>query len=224
MGMLITIHTGIAGGESDIKTILFKVEFIASGSCQGQDDESDTLKCHTPRGNNHNRYCHYFSGRPGGILLAQMGVTTPLTTSGRFNQCRVLQQSELTNISLLRDPTAYACASRRRSFHTRGRVERLHQGSKGNNLELENQVTKVLEKTKVSDISPLTSLKAKKSVSLVTLVQKDLQLYKSNQGTYNGLINILRNPEFLVACYEDIRGKPGNMTKGSTKETLDGIT
>lgn len=45
-----------------------------------------------------------------------------------------------------------------------------------------------------------------------------------NNGKYNGLINILANSEFLQACYLDIRSKPGNMPKGISNETLDGIT
>jgi retron-type reverse transcriptase len=40
---------------------------------------------------------------------------------------------------------------------------------------------------------------------------------------YNGLINILANPLFLQACYLEIKSKPGNMSKGVTAETLDGI-
>ena len=84
-------------------------------------------------------------------------------------------------------------------------------------------MTKVLKNKKVSELTSSKTREVGKPVSLVTLVQKELQLYKSKQGIYNGLINILKKPEFLVACYESIRGKPGNMTKGSTKETLDGL-
>jgi hypothetical protein len=40
---------------------------------------------------------------------------------------------------------------------------------------------------------------------------------------YNGIINILANPKFLQACYLTIKSKPGNMSKGITDETLDGI-
>jgi RNA-directed DNA polymerase len=55
-------------------------------------------------------------------------------------------------------------------------------------------------------------------------VKKELQTYCNKQNVYNGLVNIFKNPAFLVACYEEIRGKPGNMTKGSIKGTLDGLT
>lgn len=160
--------------------------------------------------------------------MAHGVVITPFTTSVRFNQCKDLKQKGSTNIVLLRDPTAYdlefcSRTMRRRSFHTRGRVERLLQDSKGNSYTQKSQQTRVLKNLTVSDLTTFKTQKVGKSVSLATLVQKELQLYKNKQGIYNGLINILKNPEFLVACYEIIRGKPGNMTRGSTKETLDGI-
>ena len=106
----------------------------------------------------------------------------------------------------------------------RGRVERPRQDSKGSSNHQEHQVAKVLKNKKVSDLTSSQTRKVGKSVSLVTLVQKELQLYRDKQGIYNGLINILKKPEYLVACYESIRGKPGNMTKGSTKGTLDGLS
>jgi hypothetical protein len=65
---------------------------------------------------------------------------------------------------------------------------------------------------------------ARKSDSFVILVQNELLLCKDKQGVYNGLINILKKPEFLVACYDEIRGKPGNMTRGHSKETLDKLS
>ena len=43
----------------------------------------------------------------------------------------------------------------------------------------------------------------------------------NKSGMYNGIINILANPLFLQACYLEIKGKPGNMLKGVTTETVD---
>jgi hypothetical protein len=41
---------------------------------------------------------------------------------------------------------------------------------------------------------------------------------------YNNIIKqILSDPYFLIACYEEIKGKPGNTTRGVGKTTLDGI-
>lgn len=100
----------------------------------------------------------------------------------------------------------------------------LHRNSKGVSLTSEAKVTKVLKKSKVPVLTTPKVRKVARTVSLITLVQKELQLYKDRNDVYNGLINIVKRPEFLVACYEEIRGKPGNMTKGITKETLDGLT
>lgn len=48
--------------------------------------------------------------------------------------------------------------------------------------------------------------------------------YETKDNKYNGIINILSDIGFLQYCYLLIKGKPGNMSKGSTKETLDGLT
>lgn len=47
--------------------------------------------------------------------------------------------------------------------------------------------------------------------------------YRKGDGKYNGVIRILTNPLFLQACYLEIKSKPGNMTKGTNKDTLEGI-
>lgn len=46
---------------------------------------------------------------------------------------------------------------------------------------------------------------------------------KNESKKYNGIINILSDPLFLQACYLEIKSKPGNMSRGITSETLDGI-
>lgn len=225
--LLITVLNGIAENKSSIKGILFKPEFVAIGIRQGKVHELDTLKCHTPGGNILNRSWQYFNGSLYKILLAYREITTPFTTSLRFNRCKCLKRRGINNIALLRDLTAYDglnSVMRRRSIHTRGKVERLPQDSKGYSLKQETQVTKVPKKKTTSNLTPSKVRKVGKSDVLATLVRKELLLYKDRRDTYNGLINILKNPEFLVACYENIRGKPGNMTKGSTNETLDGLT
>lgn len=44
------------------------------------------------------------------------------------------------------------------------------------------------------------------------------------QGKCTNAYELLSDPMTLVLAYESIKSKPGNMTPGSTKETLDGIT
>jgi group II intron reverse transcriptase/maturase len=51
-----------------------------------------------------------------------------------------------------------------------------------------------------------------------------LEQYKNSEGKYNAIVRILADAGFLQFCYMLIKGKPGNMSKGITKETLDGIT
>ncbi len=118
---------------------------------------------------------------------------------------------------------------RRQSFHTRATVERLNQDSKGNISKLEIQTNGVLDTKQISATAPTnqSGRKPGKSVSFVTLINKELLNCPDKLGQYNGLINILKKPEYLVACYEEIRGKPGNMTPplgGVNDTTLDGRT
>lgn len=125
--------------------------------------------------------------------------------------------------SILRDPTASKCKSlmRRRSFHSSRRVcKDSNQETKENSLD-NSKNTKVFKKKK--DSNPVEP-KANRKESLVILVNQELQKYKTKQGKYNGLVKLLSKPEFLVACYESIRGKPGNMTPGTEKATLDGLS
>ena len=140
--------------------------------------------------------------------------TTPSTTSIRFNQCKCLKQ-ERSDVGLLRDPTAF---ERRRSLHMSSRVH-----AKGVQPRPEAQVAKVIKQEKDSATSS-KKVRRTKTDSLNTLVRKELQHCRGSHETYKGLIDILRKPEYLVACYEEIRGKKGNMTRGTTKETLDGLT
>lgn len=199
----------------------------ASGIRYGQDNKLDTLKRHTPRRNIQNRFSQYSSGKLCPILWADKVALTPLVTYFIFNRCKGLNRNGLINTSLLRDLTASNINSillRGRSLHTRGRAEKLLQDSKGDSLKQKVQVAKVLETKTVSGKAPSKVQKARKSDSFVTLVQKELLLCKDKQGCYNGLINILKQPVFLVACYEEIRVKPGNMTQGHIKGTLGGLS
>ena len=43
------------------------------------------------------------------------------------------------------------------------------------------------------------------------------------KGKYTNLYSIMCDTKYLMMCYEGIKSKPGNMTKGTDKETLDKI-
>ena len=47
---------------------------------------------------------------------------------------------------------------------------------------------------------------------------------RKGDNKYYGLVRILANSDFLKYCYLEIKSKPGNMTPGSERTTLDGIS
>jgi len=49
-------------------------------------------------------------------------------------------------------------------------------------------------------------------------------LRKDAAGKYTNVFEILASPQVLKLGYEVIKSKPGNMVRGVTRETLDGIT
>nr|YP_009568394.1 hypothetical protein [Orbilia oligospora]QBL02024.1 hypothetical protein [Orbilia oligospora] len=84
---------------------------------------------------------------------------------------------------------------------------------------------------KAKDDSRVTIAKTqrtRKTVSITnenlrSFVQSKLDQYKDVDDRFNGIIKILADPGYLQFCYMLIKGKPGNMSKGITNETLDGI-
>lgn len=60
--------------------------------------------------------------------------------------------------------------------------------------------------------------------NLRMFVTSRLEQYKNKDEKYNAIIRILADAGFLQFCYMLIKGKPGNMSRGITRETLDGIT
>lgn len=107
-----------------------------------------------------------------------------------------------------RDLTAYVKINkfnmRRRSFHSIATSRLL-------NSKKENKKIKKSHKDQVLEDNFHTWLK----IELQKCLDKD--------NKYNGLINILSNEKFLIKAYELIKSKPGNSTKGTDNETLDGI-
>lgn len=100
----------------------------------------------------------------------------------------------------------------------RRRNSRSSLGSKGPNFQETKESSKKFS-TKNTKVSQLVS-----NQTLRTFVQSKLNSYKSKYDKYNGIIRILSDPAFLQFCYLLIKGKPGNMSIGITKETLDGIS
>lgn len=62
----------------------------------------------------------------------------------------------------------------------------------------------------------------KTAPNLFVEISKRLKKFENNNIYYN-LNKIIGDPFFLIACYENIKSKPGNMTKGIDNYTLDGL-
>lgn len=61
------------------------------------------------------------------------------------------------------------------------------------------------------------------NVASKQMVQLLVDSRKMPNGRFKDLISVIADEKFLIACYQWIRGKPGNMTPGLDHETLDGI-
>jgi retron-type reverse transcriptase len=79
-------------------------------------------------------------------------------------------------------------------------------------------------KTKGSSKKPLVKKpKVSQLVSnqtLRTFVTAKLDRFKNMDGKYNGIIRILADPAYLQFCYMLIKSKPGNMSRGLTKDGI----
>ena len=109
------------------------------------------------------------------------------------------------------DPTAYGPGGpgdkRRRSRHSSRKTK---DGSPNTPL-------------KTDEISKSHAPNAEELLRRVVKNQLDKYVDKKHDGKYNGIIRIISDPKFLLECYKLIKSKPGNMSKGTTPETLDGI-
>lgn len=121
------------------------------------------------------------------------------------------------NSSRPRDLIAYGdiFSMRKRSFHSSSIV-----GMKGNSTStLENKTTSNGKKNSPVETKPIKAVKT----SLTTIVAQNLSDFETHDFKYKKIIQLITDPYFLIRCYDEIKGKPGNMTRGVTKETLDGL-
>lgn len=121
------------------------------------------------------------------------------------------------NSSRPRDLIAYGdiFSMRKRSFHSSSFV-----GAKGNSTStLENKAASNGTESSLVETKPRRAVKT----SLTTIVAQKLSDFETHDLKYNKIIQLITDPYFLIRCYEEIKGKPGNMTRGASKETLDGL-
>lgn len=106
------------------------------------------------------------------------------------------------------------------SASTRKRRRNPHSSQDGNNPNL--------SVTKGGSVKTPTEKRGSRSMvnnqTLRMFVSSRLDTYKGKDDKYNGIIRILADAGFLQYCYMLIKGKPGNMSKGVTNETLDGLS
>ena len=107
------------------------------------------------------------------------------------------------------DPSASTCKRGRSPHSSPKRKTSIPRVVKGGSVETPTQSQR--SRSKISN------------QNLRTFVSERLDIYKTKEGRYNGIIRILADPAFLQYCYMLIKGKPGNMSKGINNETLDGI-
>ena len=62
-----------------------------------------------------------------------------------------------------------------------------------------------------------------KRVGVTTIVMGKLEQYRKPEQKYYNLIKLIADPYFLVACYEEIEKKKGNMSPGSDGYTIEGL-
>ena len=84
----------------------------------------------------------------------------------------------------------------------------------------------MIKSTSISIQDSVVETKTKKSVkpTLADIVAPKLNDLITHDMKYNNIVSrIISDPYFLIECYDAIRGKQGNFTKGVVKTTLDGI-
>jgi len=154
------------------------------------------------------------------LLFKLMSVVVGIIINNNSPFIRVLQECEQLNIEIFdnskpRELTASILNMRSRSDRSNTKDMKDHSREKSTFLSSsENK-----NDTRGPDFP---NGKRPKDSSFRWLMEK-LNELKKKAGKYNGIINIISDPEFLYAAYLLIKNKPGNMTKGISKITLDGI-
>lgn len=108
--------------------------------------------------------------------------------------------------------------TRRRSFH----ISACKTRAKGNSIGAPS--IEIIDNDNLNLTREVKPKKVAKQVRVTTIMKEYLELRSGKDQKHYQILNKISSPEFLVACYEEIKSKPGNMTRGSDKETLDGLT
>lgn len=117
----------------------------------------------------------------------------------------MLLRDSIASIYFFAKPKGDLVKLRKRSFHSSCtfdvfKCEVLKYMTKGNILESKSQEIKVFE----NNVSVVRANITGQTDSFATLVRKELQLYKNKHNVYNGIIHIIKKPEFLNAYFKEI--------------------
>jgi group II intron reverse transcriptase/maturase len=80
-----------------------------------------------------------------------------------------------------------------------------------------------LDSASLKPVRAVKPVKVAKRVGVTTIVMGKLEQYRKPEQKYYNLIKLIADPYFLVACYEEIAKKKGNLTPGSDGYTIDGL-
>lgn len=201
------------------------MEIYPSGDSHGQDNEFDTHREAQLGPGVLSRILRHLKGNYNVNISSPYDINCqkPFT---RFRIEVYTAQSPKTinsNDSVLqpRDQTASGYWSNRRGNLSRRRSFHSSSIAKENSQKSLSPVTHV---SNIKGADDLNLVKGSESITSVSMwAKKEVNKYIRKDNMYNGLINIISNPLFLQGCYNEIKSKPGNMSKGTTPETLDGI-
>jgi len=82
---------------------------------------------------------------------------------------------------------------------------------------------KTLDDNKKKPAKSENPIKDSCGIGVTTIVKRILEQRDLKGQKHFKLLDIITDPNFLEKCYSEIRSKPGNMTMGTDRETLDGI-
>lgn len=194
-----------------------KDDFISRNS-HAEVNKPDTHKRLQATENILSRIYRYFSRiayiNGTSIISCQISRRSSQIGSHKYEQAAKTIWTLNTTHSQLRDSTA-SIYKRKRSFH-----------SSIYNTKGSSDYTppyKALDNNKTNPVREVKPANVGKRVGVTTIVTNELEQYRKPEQKFYNLIKIISDPLFLVACYEEIAKKKGNVSPGSDGYTIDGL-
>lgn len=214
--------------KAEYKRILWcglphKEEYL-NGNSNVEDNKPDTYKCLQAAEDISSRIYRYLYNNAkdyGNRFFSCHKVVHSLSTkspNGNKQAAKTIRTLNVTSAQP-RDLTASITTNvnmRRRSFHSSAST-----CTKGNSITSPRVET--LDSNLEKPVNKVKPAKVAKRVGVTTMVRKLLEQNKVAEQKYYKIMKIIADPKFLVACYDEIRSKQGNMTRGIDETTLDGI-